>query len=61
VSVVKKRSGSHERTIREFRITGSGIRIGEPLADFHGVLTGVPEYRGSSQPLMGQSDVGARK
>lgn len=42
VSVVKKRSGSHERTIRELMMSQSGITIGEPLIDFEGVLSGVP-------------------
>jgi len=42
VSVVKKRGGQHERTIREFKLTERGIWIGEPLRKFRGVLTGVP-------------------
>jgi circadian clock protein KaiC len=44
ISVVKKRTGAHESTIREYEITRQGIRIGEPLAEFHGVLTGTPVY-----------------
>ncbi|NUO62872.1 MAG: AAA family ATPase [Gemmatimonadaceae bacterium] len=52
VSVVKKRSGDHERTIRECRVEEGGFRVGEPLDDFTGVLTGVPQYRGASEPLM---------
>lgn len=42
VSVIKKRSGDHERTIREFKLAPGGITVGEPLQGFHGVLTGVP-------------------
>jgi circadian clock protein KaiC len=42
ISVMKKRSGSHERTIRDFRMEQEGIRIGQPLRDFRGILTGVP-------------------
>jgi circadian clock protein KaiC len=42
LSVVKKRFGSHENTIREIRIDSSGIAIGEPLKGFQGVLRGVP-------------------
>jgi circadian clock protein KaiC len=42
ISVVKKRGGHHERTIREFRLSEQGIHIGEPLRKFRGVLTGVP-------------------
>jgi circadian clock protein KaiC len=41
VSVMKKRGGEHERTIREFRLH-KGISVGPPLREFHGVLTGVP-------------------
>jgi circadian clock protein KaiC len=52
VSVIKKRSGPHEDTIREYRIGKSGITIGEPLEDFHGVLRGVPTYRGRQEPLL---------
>ena len=42
VSVMKKRGGAHERTIRDFRMENGGIHIGAPLRDFRGVLTGVP-------------------
>jgi circadian clock protein KaiC len=53
ISVVKKRTGEHETTIREFGITGrEGIRVGKALTDFRGVLTGVPEYVGPGGPLM---------
>jgi len=57
ISVVKKRNGMHESTIREFGIGPGGLRLGEPLHDFRGVLTGVPEYTGPSGPLM--ADVAA--
>jgi circadian clock protein KaiC len=50
LSVVKKRTGKHERTIRELRFDG-GIRLGEPLREFQGVLTGVPTIRGFAGPL----------
>jgi circadian clock protein KaiC len=42
ISVAKKRSGGHERTIRELKITEKGLWVGEPLLHFRGVLTGVP-------------------
>jgi circadian clock protein KaiC len=42
ISVVKKRTGAHEDTIREYRITGTGLQVGEPLRAFQGVLRGVP-------------------
>ncbi len=51
ISVVKKRSGKHERTLREFSLGNDGVRVGKPLVDFHGVLTGVPTYRGSDSAL----------
>ena len=43
ISVVKKRSGAHENTIRELRFSAAGIQLGEPLAGFKGVLTGTPD------------------
>jgi circadian clock protein KaiC len=52
ISAVKKRHGYHERTIREMAFSGAGIRIGEPLKEFHGVLTGTPVYGGPSSPLL---------
>jgi circadian clock protein KaiC len=51
VSVFKKRTGSHERTLRELSITKTGVRIGDPLEGFHGVMTGVPQYLGKTAPL----------
>lgn len=43
VSIVKKRTGRHERTLREFKLADKkGIEIGEPLRHFHGLLTGTP-------------------
>jgi circadian clock protein KaiC len=42
ISVVKKRGGAHERTIREFRLESGRISVGRPLRDFRGILTGVP-------------------
>ena len=57
IAVVKKRSGQHEQTIREFAlVTGKGIRIGEPLIDFQGVLTGTPLFRGSGEQIMRRHD-----
>jgi circadian clock protein KaiC len=46
LSVMKKRGGPHERTIREFRFGSDGIHVGGVLRDFRGVLTGVPIYEG---------------
>jgi len=52
MSVVKKRTGMHEDTIREYRIGQSGIAIGEPLVAFQGVLRGVPVLVGSETNLL---------
>lgn len=52
ISIVKNRSGQHEDTIREFRVDAQGVRVGAPLAEFRGVLTGTPEYTGAKAPLM---------
>ena len=49
ISIVKKRTGAHEDTIREF-IIDHGIVIGEPLTQFHGVLRGTPELVGDGKP-----------
>jgi circadian clock protein KaiC len=56
LSVIKKRSGAHEDTIRELTITSQGIRVGEPLTMFRGVLTGVPSYDGEMNPLLKAPD-----
>jgi len=43
ISVLKKRSGAHENTIRELRFNAGGIQLGQPLEGFKGVLTGTPD------------------
>jgi circadian clock protein KaiC len=55
ISVVKKRSGEHEHTIRESRVAIGGLSVGEPLTAFRGVLSGIPEYAGRDEPLMDES------
>jgi circadian clock protein KaiC len=51
--VIKKRSGRHERTIRELKlITGKGLSVGEPLKDFQGILTGAPVFYGDAQQMV---------
>lgn len=52
ISVVKKRTGPHENSIRELMLGPEGIRVGRPLKEFQGVLTGVPQYVGATGPLM---------
>jgi circadian clock protein KaiC len=60
VSVLKKRTGNHEALIREYRIDSKGIRIGPPLAEFHGVLTGIPTFSGTSSNLLSARGNGAQ-
>ncbi|WP_231639017.1 ATPase domain-containing protein [Sphingomonas profundi] len=55
ISAIKTRTTQHERTIREFRIDGNGLTLGEPLIAFQGVLTGVPVFRGDGAALMGDT------
>ncbi len=52
VSIIKKRSGAHERSIREIRMDKGGIKIGQPLHQFHGLLTGTPAYNGTAEQLI---------
>jgi len=51
ISVMKKRVGSHQDSIRELRISGEGLQVGEPLNEFEGIMTGVPRYTGP-EPLL---------
>ena len=52
LSVVKKRSGRHENTIREFRLSATGVQVGPPLNHFNGILSGTPEYAGDATQLL---------
>src|SRR3954467_2436627 len=52
LSIIKKRTGAHESTIREYRIDSRGLTIGAPLEGFQGVLRGVPVYVGEGRPLL---------
>jgi circadian clock protein KaiC len=54
ISVLKKRSGPHEKSIRELRLEGTGVAVGEPLTRFHGVLTGVPVSSGGAPGSIGE-------
>ena len=54
ISVVKRRTGRHERTIREMRISPGGLTLGEPLYQFHGIISGNLVYTGQS--LQSSSD-----
>jgi circadian clock protein KaiC len=53
ISVFKRRVGMHERTIRLFSMNSKGIKVGDVLTNFHGILTGVPTFDGDEcQPLL---------
>ncbi|MFK4509611.1 AAA family ATPase [Bradyrhizobium daqingense] len=56
LSVVKKRSGNHEHTIREFRLTHAGIKLGPPLKEFSGIFTGTPRYTGPAMSPEGTAE-----
>jgi circadian clock protein KaiC len=58
LSVMKKRTGRHETAIREFGVENSRLRVGSPLSNFHGVLTGVPTYLGGTDPLLRNDPAG---
>ena len=51
-ALVKKRTGLHATAIRELRIGPARVQVGEPLREFHGVLTGIPQYTGEANPLL---------
>ncbi|HZD88973.1 MAG TPA: ATPase domain-containing protein [Pseudolabrys sp.] len=55
ISVMKKRGGSHEESIREFKINNQGIVVGEPLDNFQGILSGVPTFVGAAEHLMDEA------
>jgi circadian clock protein KaiC len=51
LSVMKKRTGQHESTIRELRLGPDRVQVGKALSEFQGVLTGVPQYIGGRDTL----------
>jgi circadian clock protein KaiC len=55
ISVLKKRSGAHESTIRELRFSSDGIQVGEPLAGFKGILSGLPDSVQTPAPQIEES------
>ncbi len=58
ISIIKKRTGAHENTIREYIIDQRGITLGEPLTAFHGVLRGVPSLVGNHDALLDEKQGG---
>jgi circadian clock protein KaiC len=59
IAVIKKRTGGHERIIRQFQLSADGIHIGQPLTRFEGVLTGVPVYKGEQGSLIPEPETNA--
>ena len=60
LSVVKSRVNAHERRIRELKLTASGLQVGEALADFQGLLMGLPAYKGEIAMLRGDAELPAK-
>lgn len=60
VSVVKKRSGAHEKAIRPLAISRDGLIVGPPLTEFHGILSGTPLLDSNVAPLLGADSIGSR-
>ena len=60
LSVVKKRSGEHEHSIREFRLTKQGVKLGPPLEEFSGIFSGTPQYIGNIVPPVPGDEHGDR-
>lgn len=60
ISVVKKRTGVHENSIRELKLGPDRIQVGGPLKNFQGILTGVPQYVGPSKPLLSDDEPATR-
>jgi circadian clock protein KaiC len=58
LSIVKKRSGNHENTIREFRLSAKGIALGPPLKEFSGIFSGNPYFTGDQTPKIADESDG---
>lgn len=52
ISLVKRRTGAHENTVRELRVGAGGVRVGQEIKDFQGVLSGRLQYSGAAEPLL---------
>lgn len=52
LSVVKRRTGRHETTVRELRVSREGIEVGDVLREFQGLLSARLTYMGAQAPLM---------
>ena len=56
ISILKKRTGKHERSIRQLIIEEDGVKVGEPLKGFFGIMTGVPEYQGKTAVVKSEGE-----
>ncbi len=54
ISIIKKRSGPHEASVRELVLTTGGVKVGPPLTEFQGVLTGVPNFLGVKEASLAE-------
>jgi len=61
ISVIKKRGGPHEDTIREFHLSSKGVSVGPVLTEFQGVLTGLPTYLGDATSLVREDGDGGKE
>lgn len=52
ISVIKKRSGPHEDTLRELKIGEGGVIVGPVLSEFSGIFSGIPKFRGSTSKML---------
>jgi circadian clock protein KaiC len=52
ISVIKKRTGLHENTIREYLLTEKGIEVGPALTQFDGILSGIPRFHGEKEDIL---------
>jgi circadian clock protein KaiC len=55
ISVIKKRTGGHQTSIREFSFSETGLRVGPPLKEFQGVVTGTPTFHGKMERILGET------
>lgn len=59
LSVVKKRGSSHETAVREYQVSATGLKVGQPLFDFQGVLSGDSKFVGETTTLLDQKERGS--
>lgn len=60
LGVFKKRTGAHERSLRQLKISAEGLSVGEPLCEFSGIMTGVPQYEAHRPGEVGSGEAHER-